>query len=471
VRNQQMCADMDSRDEAEAPKFRHWRGSRAAKSCRTFRVGDGFAGTSAFGPPLAPFRGVTALLAVPELPPLPEAPPETSLDASPEEISFASIFAAIEVSRENESSDEEINETASVAVAPAADSLALRLGWFELAAHEEPPALSRAPEGATREPSRSDAGTSPIAAPVVFELEVQPDSPIPAPPESSSPVAEPGAAKPSDSPSPTALESSSPAALSGAIKPSDSPIPAALESSSPTAGSGVAQPDAAAFPQESEPPAAGLRETSRVTGKEAVPKEAAPSVPARRAEESESPAPGVQPAEIAPDAAVSAAGSAPPIKATAPPPPDNRPPAIREPAPAPEPPRAIETRRVEVRIAPQEDVAAPPVDVVVSQRGASLHFSVHSADGRLGAQMRQSWGELAERLEGLGYRAAPASAAELAPAVREPAGTEKPWPDANGSPGSAFSGQERRQGRRDRSQWRLTLAAAGNPSASERSAV
>jgi hypothetical protein len=98
-----------------------------------------------------------------------------------------------------------------------------------------------------------------------------------------------------------------------------------------------------------------------------------------------------------------------------------------------------------------------PVDVIVAQRGPALHFSVHSADGRLGAEMRASLNELTDRLEVLGYRTASAPEPSRAESVREPSASERSWADGGGSGGSAFAGGEKRQGRRDRNRWRLEM--------------
>lgn len=130
---------------------------------------------------------------------------------------------------------------------------------------------------------------------------------------------------------------------------------------------------------------------------------------------------------------------------------------VAEAMPPPEPPRSAPPPRVTVRLEPREGVSAPPVDVVVAQRGPALHFSVHSADGRLGAEMQSSIGDLTERLETLGFRASAVAIVERTPEVRESLPPERAWDEGGYSSGSGSSGSEKRQGRRDRDQWKQEM--------------
>lgn len=130
---------------------------------------------------------------------------------------------------------------------------------------------------------------------------------------------------------------------------------------------------------------------------------------------------------------------------------------VPEVLPPSEPPRAATPPRVALRLEPREGAAAPPVDVVVAQRGTALHFSVHSADGRLAAEMRSSIGDLTERLETLGFRASPVAIVERNPEIRPSMPSERAWGESGHSSGSGFAEGEKRQGRRDRNQWKQEM--------------
>lgn len=174
--------------------------------------------------------------------------------------------------------------------------------------------------------------------------------------------------------------------------------------------------------------------------------------------EAEAPEPAKEPgrtAEAFPELRSTAAGPEIPAASV----PKQRSEALRaeELLPPPEPPRAATPPRVTVRLEPREGVAAPPVEVVVAQRGPALHLSVHSADGRLGAEMRSSIGDLTERLETLGFRASPVALAERNLEIRESLPSERSWSESGYSSGSGFADGEKRQGRRDRNQWKQEM--------------
>ncbi len=133
---------------------------------------------------------------------------------------------------------------------------------------------------------------------------------------------------------------------------------------------------------------------------------------------------------------------------------------------AAEAPRALEAPRLAVRVeaaqATAETGLKAAVDVVMQQRGPILHFSVHSADPVLAAEMRTSLGELTGNLEKAGFRAEAWNPVDRVAAVAESAGAE--LSDRDRQPGGSSEdrqGERNRdgspQGRRNRNQWKSEI--------------
>lgn len=391
-----------------------------------------FSPKSRFGPQLAQRRGVTAILALPELAPPAETPSGSDEGQAPAKESFLAVLAAVE-EPETEASEEGPDIPLAPAPVPASvPPLSVRLFAFGEAAPEPAPpepgiaaASNEAEPTASAEPNAPESAPSRrVAEPAAFELEVQAGPPA---------VAEEAGIREADHMSPSI-----------ALPAAEEEIAAFTALRRPSAPAAEAEVDVATAPgRDFEAPEAAE------TGPAAARKREAPEAAETGPEQTILSAPRLP----APSSSTAADFPAAPRLAQRPAGAAN-PPELHLPS---EPPRSAETPRVALRLEPREGTTAPPVDVVVAQRGASLHFSVHSADGRLGAEMRNSLGELTERLEMLGYRAAAVIPAERAHEIPHMAASERAWSEGGDSPASGFAGQEKRQGRRDRNQWRLEM--------------